>query len=353
MSERQKNATDRRHNIAVGLTALCGLAGLAILLTAFGYTPPFMRGGYTVTLYLENAAELCADSRVTLSGLDIGQVESIGINPDRSMPGKVKATLFIREEISIPENVTVRIETPLFGGGPIVALVEPQDQPAGKSLAMDGSAMLGSATIVDPLVQLEVVSADIGELKQTWVGVGNNLNTLLVDQGPGQPSLPRVVSNMEQRLDQLDRVLAGVDQWVNDPTLRDNVTQSAQNIRDLTEQLSQTVTTLEERFAKLTEAAEQTLAKADGLLENGDAMIGSIERRYIALADDASATMTLIDELLAQAKSDESSLGLLLNDPQLYHNLNDSAERLGLMIDDARLLIEKWQAEGVPLRVFK
>ncbi|MEM9020207.1 MAG: MlaD family protein [Planctomycetota bacterium] len=353
MTERRKNVTERRRNIAVGVTALAGLVGLATLLTAFGYTPPFLRGGYSVTLYLDNAADLREDSRVTLSGLDIGRVESIAINDDADQPGRVRATLFIREEVGIPENVAIRIETPLFGGGPVVALLEPDSVPRGPALAMDGSARLADATIVDPLVQLEVVSTDFGQLTETMVEVGDNLNRLLVDQGPDQPSLPRVVQNMEQRLNQLDQVLAGVDQWVNDPSLREDVTQSAQNIRELTERLAQTVETLEARFVNLTDAAEQTLKDANGLIENGQTMVASIERSYIALADDASATMVLIDRLLEQASSDESALGLLLNDPDLYHNLNDSAERLGLMIDDARLLIEKWQAEGVPLRLFK
>ena len=353
MSERRKNLTERRRNIAVGFTALCGLVGLALLLTAFGYTPPFLRGGYHVTLYLENAAGLHEDSRVTLAGLDIGQVESIGINTNASLPGRAQAVLFIREDIQIPENVTVRIQTPLFGGGPVVALVQPEGQPLAQSLAMDGSATLGEAVVVDPLVQLEVVSTDIGELKKTWVQVGENLNAILVDQGPDQPSLPRVVYNMDRRLEQLEQVLDGAEQWVNDPQLREDVTQSARNIRELTDQLSQTVASLEERYAKLADSAEQTLKNADGLLANGDAMIASVQQRYLALADDASATMALIDQLLEQANSDESSLGLLLNDPQLYHNLNDSAERLGLMIDDARLLIEKWEAEGVPLRLLR
>ena len=68
--------------------------------------------------------------------------------------------------------------------------------------------------------------------------------------------------------------------------------------------------------------------------------------------DDASATMAAIDAVVAQAASDDSTLGLLLNDPSLYENLDDSAERLQLLMDEARLLIAKWKAEGIPLNVF-
>ena len=80
--------------------------------------------------------------------------------------------------------------------------------------------------------------------------------------------------------------------------------------------------------------------------------VGEIEKNYVALADDAAQVITTIDKLVAQADSKDGTLGLLLNDPQLYHNLSDTAERIKLMTDEARLLIEKWKAEGLPIRVF-
>lgn len=354
MSDSNQANPERRRNLAVGATALLGMVGLAVLLTAFGYTPGFLRSGYEVTLYLDDAAGLHNNSRVTLSGLDIGQVQRIELNTDPGQPGKAHATLLIREGVAIPGSATVRIETPLFGGGPVVALVEPDDAPIADALAIDGSATLAAAKIIDPLVQLEVVSTDIGELKDTWVDVGNNLNRLLANtDDPTAPSLPRVVLNLEQRLDQFNEVLAGVDQWVNNPQLRDDITQTAANLHELSEQLGSAVANLETRYADLADAAEATLANADGMLLGADRSVESIERRYVVLADDATATLAAIDALLVKADSDDSTLGLILNDPQLYQNLNDSAERLQLMIDEARLLVEKWKAEGVPLRVFQ
>ena len=60
----------------------------------------------------------------------------------------------------------------------------------------------------------------------------------------------------------------------------------------------------------------------------------------------------IYDKLVAKADTKDSTIGMLLSDPQLYHNLSDSAERIKLMTDEARLLIEKWKAEGLPIRVF-
>lgn len=356
MKERRKLARERRRNIAVGLTTLVGFAGLIFLLTAFGYVPALMRSGYTVTVYMENVSGLHPDSRVTLWGRDIGRVSEIGFS-EPGDPERAYAKLLVNEQFKIPQDVQVRVETPLFGGGPVVALVGGQVD--GPTLATDDSASLASTRIVDPLMQLEVVSEDLAELKKTWVGVGENINTLFGVEGEGAPSLPRVVLGLENRLNELERVLAGAEKWLGDDKLRDDVTQTATNARELTETLGETVTKLEERYLALAESAEARLAKVDGALNSAEktldgaaTSISEIETRYVALADDAGKVVAVIDRLVARADSKDSTIGLLLSDPQLYHNLSDTSERLKLMIDESRLLIEKWKAEGIPIRVF-
>jgi len=354
--ERRTATRERKNNIIVGLTALGGLIGLMVLLMAFGYAPSFLRSQYSVTVYMDNVAGLHENSRVTLWGREIGQVTDVGFaQPDE--PNLAYVKLSIDEAFDVPRDADVRVETPLFGGGPVVALVGSSlEAPA---LAKDGNAVLTSSRVVDPLRQLEIVSDDIAELKSTWVGVGDNINALFGGEGEGTPSLPRVVMGLEDRLDELQRVFADAEEWLGDEQLREDVTQTAKNARELSSTLEQTVTSLEERYLKLADAAEsrlttvdKTLASATETIDGAAASIGEIERNYVALADDAAKVVSVIDKLVAKADTKDSTIGLLLSDPQLYHNLSDSAERIKLMTDEARLLIEKWKAEGLPIRVF-
>ncbi len=349
MKERRKLAHERRRNIAVGLTSLAGLIGLVVLLTAFGYVPVLFKSGYTVTVYMDNISGLRPNSRVTLWGRDIGEVVAVGFTEDGA-PERAYVRVRVDERFEIPRDVRVRVETPLFGGGPVVALVD-GDTRAGV-LAMDGSAELASVKVINPAAELESVSEDIS-------GLAANVNALLAGEEPGEPSLTRVVLKLEGRLDELETVLAGAEQWLGNDALRDDVGQAASNARELTESLGETVAALEERYLALADAAESRLEKVDSTLgsaeqtlDNVGASIAEIETRYVALADDAAQVVAVIDKLVAQADSKDGTIGLLLSDPQLYHNLSDTSERLKLMIDEARLLVEKWKAEGVPLRVF-
>ena len=75
---------DRKRNVAVGFTAVSGLAGLVVLLLLFGYVPQFLEKGYLLNIRLPDAGGLHRDSRVTLRGIDIGRVEEIKLLPPPS-----------------------------------------------------------------------------------------------------------------------------------------------------------------------------------------------------------------------------------------------------------------------------
>lgn len=347
--ERRRQATERRHQIFVGLTTLAGLAGLVLLLTAFGYLPTLLRSGYTVTLYTDDMSGLRENSRVMLWGRDVGEVKEVGFAQPGS-PGRTYATLRINKEVAIPQDVMVRVESPLFGGGPVIALVG--SEPGASALASDGSAVLTSAQIVDPLASIEQASEYLAEIKQTWNEVGQNINSLFGVEGDGLASLPRVVLGLEERLAELNVVMASAQEWLGDEELRTDVTETAKNARELTEKLDKAVTNLEERYAALADSAQKQLTKVDGTLDMTQESIATFEKRYIALADDAAKVVSSIDALVAKANSKDSTIGQLLTNKKLYQNLEDTSARLKLMTDEARLLIQKWQAEGLPIRLF-
>lgn len=349
MTQRRILARERRRNIFVGLTTLAGLAGLVLLLTAFGYVPALLRSGYTVTVYLDNVAGLHVNSPVTLWGNDVGEVEAKGF-AEPGAPERAYLKLRIDGKVQVPKDIEVQIEKQVFGGGPVVALVG--STPGATPLATDGTAVITRVSIVDPVARLEQAGEDISKLSRS-------IDQLLSSDQPGEPSLSRVVVKLEGRLDELERVIASAGQWLGDEQLRGDVTQAAANARKLTESLGTTVANLEQRYAALADSVESRLGKVDGTLDTARqafnktaASFAAIEARYVALADDASKVVTQIDSMVAKANNKDSTIGLLLSDPQLYNNLTDTSERLKLMIDEARLLIEKWQAEGVPIRVF-
>ena len=322
--------TERNRNMIVGLTTLAGIVGLVVLLLIFGWLPGFMKGGYPIRIELPRAAGLHEGSRVTYSGIDIGVVAEVGLQPPPDTG--VVVTAIIREDVNIPEGVTVSVQERLLGGGATIAIASPEildGEPdfLGRSgeAVIEGQVPSLAGTVSEAMENLEQVTRSFEQVSAEWAQVGENLNQLMalrspeaVDAGEAPANLATVVQRLDERLAEMETVLAGVNAYVGDEELRADVKQTASSLRNVSRKVSGAVDTLQEG--------------------------------YVALADQLSETAESVQGLAVEAREGEGTLGRLINDPSLYQNLNDASQRLQKALDEARLLVQKWKAEGLPVQ---
>jgi ABC-type transporter Mla subunit MlaD len=322
---------ERQRNVAVGLTAAVGLGGLILLLMLFGWVPGWLEGGYVVTVEMRHAGGIHEGSRVQLNGIDVGEVKSVELVQPTNHG--VKAVVQIADELRLPQNVKVEISGPLFGGGSTMHFVtqDGHGEPM-EFLPMDGSAVvqgeisspLGSA-LAGPMSQINRLADSFETLSSEWTAVGKNLNELVqprgpeaVDAGEAAGNLSSVIARVDTRLAELKEVLEGIDRYVNDEKLHEDVTVTAAKVR----QLSETV---------------------GGSVE-------AVRDRYVAVADDIAGAVASMRKLVDQTRQGEGTVGKFMTDPALYNNLNDAAQRLQVALDEMRLLVAKWKAEGLPVQ---
>ena len=342
---------DETRNVVVGITALAGVAGLALLLVLFGYLPRMLEPGYTVHVALEHSGGLARGNRVRLSGIDIGRIS--GIDLAKSPQTGVVAVLQIRGEIAIPRDVQVTVVSPSLTGSPSLAFDTSHLKPEqlATTLPTDGSASLEgevpelvrefagelrvalrssvdaiAEALQKPMAQLDRLEQNFNELSQQWSSVGQNINQMIedrspedVDAGQAQANLTTVLKRTDRRLAELKQTLAEARRWV-------------------------------ERVGTATDKIGAVADKVGHTADTATANVEQLTRRYVALADDLSGTIADVRQLAEQARTGRGAVGKLLNDPALYDNLNDTAERLGQAADEIKLLIEKWKAEGVPVQ---
>ena len=341
--------TERTRNIAVGLTALVGLIGLLVMMLLFGYLPQWLEPTYQVRVHLPHAAGLTEGSRVRLNGIDVGTVDNVQLA--RGDRAGVFVTTNVREGVQIPENVDTSVYRPMLGGGPSIEMNATRPiTPQTDFLATDGSAMVKgeTSTFVDnvtrqfraalrePMDQFEQLSDQFEEVSTQWADVGENMNNLLeprpiesVERGDAKANLSTIVQRADHRLAELRTVLDGVDRYVNDDDLHKNVRETVANARELSE-------SLDERVKKLSEQVSSDVSR--------------LRQRYTALADDLSGAVQSMQTLTKEAEQGEGTIGKLVKDPQVYNNLNDTVQRMQKAIDELRLLVQKWKAEGVPVQ---
>jgi phospholipid/cholesterol/gamma-HCH transport system substrate-binding protein len=327
------------NNFAVGLTALVGLVGLLGLLLLFGHIPAWMEGGYQVKILLSNASGLTESSRVRLSGIDVGRVTQVRLQ-EPSHRG-VEVIALLRRNVRIPAGVEVKAQNPLLGGNPTLAfeIDHLEEHQMKELLPADGSAEVQGhaltlvsqftgeleAAIAEPTHKFNEMARQFGEVTQEWTRVGENLNRIIesrsveqVDAGEAPGNLTTVVARVDQRLAEMRHVIEGLDRWVNNPQLFEDVVATVADTR-----------------------------RVVGRIDQG---VGAMQKRYLAVADDLSGVLQSLRVTADQAKDGKGTIGKLFHNPALYDNLNDAAQRLERTLDEVRLMVEKWKAEGMPVQ---
>jgi len=341
--------TERTRNIAVGFTALVGLLGLLVMMLLFGYVPQWLEPTYTVRVHLPHAAGLNEGSRVRLNGIDVGEVADVHLAREDRAGVIVNAQ--IREGVRVPQHVNTSIFRPMLGGGPSIEMnTDKPITPQTAFLPTDGSAMVQGTTdsmldklaaqlkgaLDEPMNEFQRVADEFDSLSAEWSQVGKNMNNLFeprsvdaVESGDAEANFNTIVQRADTRLAELRTVLDGINRYVNDDELHSNVQQTITNAKELSESLDQRVKNLSDQVGS---------------------DVSRLRKRYIALADDLSGAVKSMRSLTDRAEKGEGTVGKLVNDPQLYNNLNDTVQRMQKAIDELRLLVQKWKAEGVPVQ---
>lgn len=354
---------NRRMNIIVGVTGLLGLFGLAALLLIFGYMPATFEQGYDVRVRLDSSGGLAPGSRVRMADVDIGRVNEVRlVDPTRPQQG-VKVVIRVRHEFRIPEDVVVRVKaTSPLGGSPMLDLsVSEIDPELDRFVAVDGTGRLsgrGAVGIQESLIeelsiamtpvtdQFTVLVSKFATLSDEWSEVGRNLRMLTdartpeeVDEQGATANLVSAVARLDQRLEEMGEVITGISGYVNDPEIREQFDAILESFASASSKFDGAA----EGFEKLPERAERSL-------ENLERQVEQLAVRYFAVADDLSRAVNAAGRLMDEAREGEGTLGLLVQNPALYRNLEDAAERAGLALDEFRQLMEKLKQEGIRIR---
>lgn len=95
-----------RVNVAVGVFMVLGMLALGYLSVKLGRVSLFGAGGYAVTVEFPSVGGLRAGSSVEIAGVEIGQVESIGLSDYQA-----RVVLRLHGEVKLQEDAIASIKT--------------------------------------------------------------------------------------------------------------------------------------------------------------------------------------------------------------------------------------------------
>lgn len=283
----------KKKEFTIGLSVIIALLILYFGINYLKGVNLFKASNYYYASYTD-VAGLAQSAPVTVNGYKVGLVREVEYEYDN--PGHVKVELSLDRKLRLPEGTTA-------------------------VLAVD---MLGTASI-----ELKMGTSDkfyeVGAKipAENAAGLMDNITNNLL---PGVSAI----------LPKVDSLLSAVTILASDPALL----QSVKRLDAITGNLERTTALLSKSMGNLpaiTEEASATLTNVKNMSGNLDTFTASLNELPVDSTFRNIQRLTVeLNQMAAQLNSRQSTLGLLLNDAELYKNLNSSVASLDSLLIDVK-----------------
>lgn len=302
-----------RKEFYIGLIASITLVG-AYLGYNFLQGKDFLNRTSSYYVLYDKISGLSESNSVYVSGYKIGLVGNITLIQDLKNGNKVLVEMLVDNTIKIPKNSVAKIESDFLGVNTINIMYSSEEE-----LAQDGDTLKSAiATTIQ-----EEVSMQIQPLKVKTERMLASLDTILesikyVFNEKTQRSLANsfasiqtTINNIEHSSFTLDTVLTSQKGAI--ARILDNVNSITSNLKDNNTQITHAIN----NFASFSD----TLARLD-------------LHKTIAAAEKALGDFQSISDKINRG---EGSLGMLVNNDTLYHELEAAAHEMNKLVEDIKL----------------
>ena len=290
-------------------TKVGALTAIAIVILILGFN--FLKGrnlterNDRIYSVFPDIKGLQVSNPVYIKGLQVGKIAEIH-EKDNNLSGIVVAVT-LNKDINIPDN----------------------------SLAIINSDLLGS-TSLEIMMGSNTTYVEHGDTLQSTAKLG---------------IMTEITKSLNPALANVNKTLASLDLLINQLTMlldnrtRGNMQGIIANLNTTSKDLQQLIAAQKETLGKTMDHVEVitgTIARNSGKI---DSTLSSLQKTSASLADanidetmkSVTRTMDQLEQALAAVNSKKGSIGLLLNDRQLYDELRMTNRSLTTLLDDIRV----------------
>jgi len=274
-----------------------------ILLFIWGYS--FLKGKDLFTDYktfyveYDNVEGLASSTPVTLNGLNIGKVSSITLDENT---GKLIVELQLKTDFPISKSSVATIYEPGFIAGKQIAIYPNFSD---KTLALDGQKLKGTIKLG--------LTASVGE------------------------KLVPIQAKMEKLMLNADNLITGLNNVLDD--------KGQEDLKISLSELSKTIVQFHNASLSLNTILDENKVQIKGVVSNFNKISSNFSKISDSLnkadlgktAKSLQKTLNDVDVIMANLQAGKGTMGKMLNDEDLYKNLNRTTKELELLLQDVRL----------------
>lgn len=290
-----------KKEISIGISVI-----LAIVVLVFGIE--YLKGinlfrpANFYIAYYDNVNGLDISAPVKVNGYKVGQVREINFNYEK--PGKTEVVLALNKNLHLPEDSQAIISSSLMGE----AFIEINVGRSANLIPVGGEV----ATSEVPGLLSGLSDNIMPKVTETLTIVDSLL--LSLNSVAGDPALKGAVGNLEKISDNVLLASTGLNSFVNNqvPTLMGNANGVVRNFNHV-------------------------MTRVDTISGNLVLFTDQLNRMPLnQTMESLNATVANLENFSAQLKNQNSTLGLLMNDPELYNRINNVAASVDSLIVDIK-----------------
>ena len=270
---------------------IIGITALTILFFGINYLKGvnmFKPANHYYVEY-ENVNGLAGSSPVFANGYKVGLVRSINYNYNK--PGHVVVEVEVEDQMRIPAGTTGELVTEMLG-----------------TVKMNLNLNIANSTFCQP--------------GDTLMGITNN--------GLMGVAEKNLVPQVEKILPKMDSILTSLNKLLSDPALAATL----HNAENITANLNSTTQKLDRFMGK---DLPQLTSNLNQITQNFASISNSLKDiDYATIVNNVNNTLSNVDKLMMKLNTKDNSIGLLLNDPSFYNNLNETAANASSLLEDLK-----------------
>jgi len=301
-----------RKEVTIGIVVVVAIGLLVVGLNYLKGVNVFSQPTVYYGIY-ERINGLEESNPIMINGYKIGQVQDIKILNDGS--GRLLVSMMIDKEISIPRDTKALLKSADLLGSMQVHFI-----------LGDSTLMAQSGDTLTPDVEgdlVEEVNAQLKPIKLKAESLISSVDSVIrvieiILNAESQQNLIESFNGINNAIASLERTSFRVDTLVAEQRVKINSIFS--NIDNLSTTLSQNSEELDNIIKNFSQISD-TLAKAD----------------IATTVVNANAALAEVQQITEKINKGEGSLGMLINNPDLYKKLESASNNLDLLVEDLRV----------------
>jgi phospholipid/cholesterol/gamma-HCH transport system substrate-binding protein len=329
---------ERQLQFRVGLFVLIALLICAALIIEFGDVQNYLQESYQIAIHFESTPGLQRGTPVRQNGISIGSVSDVVLDEEA---GGVLAIVDVEVERQLRKDARPVLVSTLLGDASIEFSAGSCRDVLPPNTRIEGVAAADPMQMIQRIeVQVSDTLTALSATSREWQSLAANVNRLVLTQeGDLDLVIERAATSLQQftqTMQTANSTLTSANQILSDPQLQQDLKATVaalplmvQETRDTISAARLSVQKVGENLDNLSEATDPLAEHSRSIVVKLDGSLGQLE-----------SLLTELNTFAHVVNSEDGSINRFAKDPELYENLNASAEALNLLVQSLQPILK-------------